>query len=164
MPVPATPQEFERRLGGGRTASGVGTKQAGREISGLRGRDRRRGDGKRPQGARGRLRSGAAPGDDSSDHIIEVGVVVDPGLPRLIGRVRVVNAGSVGMPFGSPGADWLLLGPDIQLRHTDYDLPRAAERVRSADYPQAEEFASKDILHPPAEAEMLELFTRVGTS
>ena len=89
MPVPATPQEFERRLGGGRTASGVGTKQAGREISGLRGRDRRRGDGKRPQGPGGRLRSGAAPGDDSSDHIIEVGVVVDPGLPRLIGRVRV---------------------------------------------------------------------------
>ena len=83
---------------------------------------------------------------------------------RNVDRVRVVNAGSVGMPFGSPGADWLLLGPDIQLRHTDYDLPRAAERVRSADYPQAEEFASKDILHPPAEAEMLELFTRVGTS
>src|SRR5205814_2841269 len=63
MPAPATPQEFERRLGGGRTASGVGTKQAGREISGLRGRARRRGDGKRPQGAGGRLRSGAAPGD-----------------------------------------------------------------------------------------------------
>ena len=30
---------------------------------------------------------------------------------RMIGRTRVVNAGSVGMPFGEPGAYWLLLGP-----------------------------------------------------
>ena len=32
---------------------------------------------------------------------------------RIVGRTRVVNAGSVGMPFGEPGADWLLLGPDV---------------------------------------------------
>jgi putative phosphoesterase len=81
---------------------------------------------------------------------------------RTIGNMRVVNAGSVGMPFGRPGADWLLLGPDLELRHTDYDLSRAAERVRSSNYPQAEEYATKYILQPPAEAEMLELFTRVG--
>src|SRR5438477_4188323 len=37
---------------------------------------------------------------------------------RMIGRTRVVNAGSVGMPFGEPGAYWLLLGPDDQRRHT----------------------------------------------
>lgn len=30
---------------------------------------------------------------------------------RMIGATRVVNAGSVGMPFGEPGAYWLLLGP-----------------------------------------------------
>jgi hypothetical protein len=41
---------------------------------------------------------------------------------RMIGATRVVNAGSVEMPFGKPGADWLLLGPDVQLRHTPYDL------------------------------------------
>lgn len=29
---------------------------------------------------------------------------------RRIGGVRVVNAGGVGMPFGDPGAYWLLLG------------------------------------------------------
>jgi len=29
---------------------------------------------------------------------------------RTIGETRVVNAGSVGMPFGAPGAYWLLLG------------------------------------------------------
>jgi predicted phosphodiesterase len=81
---------------------------------------------------------------------------------RRIGSTRVVNAGSVGMPFGEPGADWLLLGPDVQLRHTSYDLAGASQRVRQSGYPQAEEFAAKYILQPPAEAQMLELFTRAS--
>jgi len=80
---------------------------------------------------------------------------------RMIGGTRVVNAGSVGMPFGEPGADWLLLGPDIQLRHTSYDLTKAAERVRGTHYPQAQDFAARNVLQPPSEAEMLEVFTRV---
>ena len=61
---------------------------------------------------------------------------------RMIGQTRVVNAGSVGMPFGAPGADWLLLGPGIELRHTNYDLAKAAQRIRATDYPEAEEFAA----------------------
>lgn len=77
---------------------------------------------------------------------------------RRIGSVRVVNAGSVGMPFGEPGADWLLLGPDIQLRHSSYDLPRAAKRIRATQYPQAQEFADRYVLRPPSEAETLEAF------
>jgi putative phosphoesterase len=80
---------------------------------------------------------------------------------RTVGPVRIVNAGSVGMPFGEPGADWLLLGPDIQRRHTSYDLPQAAERIRATRYPQAEEFASGNVLQPPTEEAMLELFGRV---
>src|SRR6201996_8672653 len=32
---------------------------------------------------------------------------------RMVGKTRVVNAGSIGMPFGTPGAHWLLLGPEI---------------------------------------------------
>jgi putative phosphoesterase len=79
---------------------------------------------------------------------------------RRIGELRVVNAGSVGMPFGEPGADWLLLGPDVELRHTPYDLEKAAERIRGADYPQAREFAERYVLRPPSEAEMLEVFSR----
>ncbi len=80
---------------------------------------------------------------------------------RMVGRTRVVNAGSVGMPFGEPGAYWLLLGPDIQLRHTPYDLAGAASRIRATDYPQARDFAERNLLHPPSESEMLERFTRV---
>jgi predicted phosphodiesterase len=78
---------------------------------------------------------------------------------RLIGRTRVVNAGSVGMPFGEPGADWLLLGPGVQLRHTPYDLTKAAARIRATDNPQAEDFATRYVLQPPSEREMLEVFT-----
>ena len=40
---------------------------------------------------------------------------------RMIGNTRVVNAGSIGEPFGKPGADWVLLGPDdVEFRHTSY--------------------------------------------
>ena len=80
---------------------------------------------------------------------------------RMIGKTRVVNAGSVGMPFGDPGAYWLLLGPDVQLRHTQYDLAKAAERIRRSRYPQAEDFAARNILQPPSEAASLEAFARV---
>ena len=78
---------------------------------------------------------------------------------RMIGRTRVVNAGSVGSPFGGPDASWVLLGPDVEFQHTPYDLARAAERVRASSYPLAQESAH-DILHPPSEHEMLDLFTK----
>lgn len=77
---------------------------------------------------------------------------------RTIGKIRVVNAGSVGMPFQDPGAYWLLLGPDVQLRHTSYDLANAAERIRATTYPQADDFAARNVLQPPSEASTLEMF------
>jgi putative phosphoesterase len=79
---------------------------------------------------------------------------------RTIGRTRVVNAGSVGMPFGEPGAYWLLLGPKVQLRHTPYDLTKAAERIRGTNYPQAQDFAARYVLQPPSEGQMLEVFAK----
>jgi len=79
---------------------------------------------------------------------------------RMIGRTRVVNAGSVGMPFGKAGAYWILLGSDVQLRHTPYDLAKAAERIRATNYPQAEDFAAHNVLQPPSEKEMLEVFAK----
>jgi putative phosphoesterase len=80
---------------------------------------------------------------------------------RRIGSIRVVNAGSVGMPFGRTGADWALLGTNIELRHTDYDLAQAADRIRASDYPDAENFIARYLLHPPAEEEMLAFFGKV---
>ncbi len=80
---------------------------------------------------------------------------------RTIKKIRVVNAGSVGMPFGEPGAYWLLLGPHVQLRRSPYDLAKAAGRIRATAYPQAEEFAERNVLQPPSEEKMLEAFSRV---
>jgi predicted phosphodiesterase len=77
---------------------------------------------------------------------------------RMVGATRIVNAGSVGMPFGEPGADWLLLGPGVELRHTAYDFARAADRIRATDYPQADDFAARYVLQPPSESQMLEVF------
>jgi predicted phosphodiesterase len=79
-------------------------------------------------------------------------------MDRLVGPTRVVNPGSVGMPFGTAGADWLILGPGVEFRHTNYDLQRAADRVRASGYPMAEEFATRYILQPPSEEDMLKVY------
>ena len=76
---------------------------------------------------------------------------------RMVGRTRVVNAGSVGNPFGAPGAFWALLGPEVELRRTPYDLDHAAELIRRTAYPDAEGEA-RELLQPPSEAEMLEIY------
>src|SRR6266513_1971120 len=77
---------------------------------------------------------------------------------RAIGRLRVVNAGSVGMPFGDAGAYWLLLGPEVEFHRTEYDLEVAASRIRRTHYPEAEEFAAHNVLLPPSEEKMLQAF------
>ncbi|MGH3112412.1 MAG: metallophosphoesterase family protein [Gaiellaceae bacterium] len=60
---------------------------------------------------------------------------------RAAGK-RMVNAGSVGMPYeDEPGAYWALLGPDVELRRTAYDLEAAAERIAVSGYPDAEAWA-----------------------
>ena len=82
---------------------------------------------------------------------------------RMINGVRVVNAGSVGMPYGEAGAYWLLLGPEIMLRRTPYDLEQAAARIRTSGYPSAQDFADNNVLHPPPEAEAIEVFERMAT-
>jgi putative phosphoesterase len=81
---------------------------------------------------------------------------------RTIGATRVVNAGSVGMPFGQPGADWLLLGPGVDLRRTVYDARGAALRIRASDYPEAADFAAHHVEHPPSSERMLEILERAA--
>ncbi len=77
-----------------------------------------------------------------------------------VGKIRLLNAGSVGMPFGIPGAYWLLMGPELELRKTNYDLNKAADRIRQTDYPYAEDFAQNSVVYPPNEEKMLSTLTR----
>jgi predicted phosphodiesterase len=61
---------------------------------------------------------------------------------RTVGSIRAINAGSVGMPFGDPGAHWLLLDPhsgQAALRRTEYDYAAAAARIRATEYPRQTE-------------------------
>jgi putative phosphoesterase len=83
---------------------------------------------------------------------------------RHVDDVRVVNAGSVGMPFGDPGAYWLLLADGLDLRRTDYDLEAAVDRIRRTAYPQAESFATENVRRPPSEAELLQVFNRIAST
>jgi len=69
---------------------------------------------------------------------------------RTVGRLRVINAGSVGMTYGAPGACWAMLGPGVQLRHNDYDREGAARRIRAKDWSYAEEFARDNVISAPS--------------
>jgi predicted phosphodiesterase len=75
---------------------------------------------------------------------------------RAVAGVRSVNAGSVGLPYeGSPGAYWALLGPDVELRRTEYDLEETVERYRATDMPGVEEIIEL-MLTPPEPREVID--------
>lgn len=81
---------------------------------------------------------------------------------RCIEGHRVINAGSVGMPFaGPPGAYWLLLAGGVQLRRTDYDVEATAVQLRRSGFPQVEALAVRYVLSPPTEDESLRMFAGI---
>ncbi|MBO0827753.1 MAG: metallophosphoesterase family protein [Streptosporangiales bacterium] len=83
---------------------------------------------------------------------------------RLADRRRFVNAGSVGMPYGGVGAFWALLGPDVVLRRTPYDLDAAAALLRDAapEYPGIDEFVAENVRTTASDAEALAVFSRAA--
>jgi predicted phosphodiesterase len=67
---------------------------------------------------------------------------------------RIVNAGSVGMHHeGRPGAYWLLLGPEVDLRRTSYDLDQAARRIQASAYPEPADLLEQLTADDPSIAE-----------
>jgi predicted phosphodiesterase len=75
---------------------------------------------------------------------------------RKVAGIRSVNAGSVGLPYeGRPGAYWALLGPDVELRRTEYDVDEAVARYRATDIPGVEEIAEL-MLSPPEPREVID--------
>ena len=72
--------------------------------------------------------------------------------------LRIVNAGSVGMPYeGRRGAFWALLGPTVELRHTEYDVEAAAASIREAGGTTNEQQAGY-LLDPPDPDEVSAFF------
>jgi putative phosphoesterase len=71
---------------------------------------------------------------------------------RVLGK-RLLNAGSVGMPYEDEAAAyWLLLGPDAELRRTDYDIEAAAIRMRAAGFDDLDELMLRESLLEPVGA------------
>jgi predicted phosphodiesterase len=82
---------------------------------------------------------------------------------RELAGTRLVNAGSVGMPYeAKPGAYWALLGPDVELRRTPYDLEAAATAIRATGFPGADELAAANVLTVPSAEEATEQFERLA--
>ncbi|HEY3463784.1 MAG TPA: YfcE family phosphodiesterase [Amycolatopsis sp.] len=84
---------------------------------------------------------------------------------RLADRRLVVNPGSVGMPYGTRGAHWALLGDGVQLRRTEYDAEAACRFLAAhCAYPDIEEWADFFVRHPASDAEALREFSGPAAS
>jgi hypothetical protein len=67
------------------------------------------------------------------------------------------------MPYeGQPGAYWALLGPDVGLRHTWYDVKEAARRITATGFPAAEEFSRENVLASPSPEDAIETFEAIS--
>jgi putative phosphoesterase len=77
---------------------------------------------------------------------------------RLPGGLRIVNPGSVGMPYeGAPGAYWALLGPEVDFRRSECDTRATVEAVRALGAPVDEQL-SAHLVDPPSSAETTAYF------
>lgn len=83
---------------------------------------------------------------------------------RLVGNIRIINAGSVGMPFADrPGAYWLLITSDgYEFRCTEYNFQEAANEIKSSGDPQATEFAERNVLSVPSVAQATEMLEHMS--
>jgi diadenosine tetraphosphatase ApaH/serine/threonine PP2A family protein phosphatase len=66
------------------------------------------------------------------------------------GAHRVVNAGSVGMPYeGAPGAYWLLVHDGTpEPQRTVYDVDAAADPLRASGFPDVDDLIRESLLEP----------------
>jgi diadenosine tetraphosphatase ApaH/serine/threonine PP2A family protein phosphatase len=84
---------------------------------------------------------------------------------RLADRRLIVNPGSVGMPYGTGGAHWALLGEGVELRRTRYDVEAACRYLTAhCAYPDIEEWADFFVRNPASDVEALRVFSGRGTS
>jgi putative phosphoesterase len=70
---------------------------------------------------------------------------------RRVGQWRIVNPGSVGNPFGDPGAYWAIFDADVELRFTPYDVQMTAERMLASGFPYAAQMARQVTTRTTAE-------------
>jgi predicted phosphodiesterase len=81
---------------------------------------------------------------------------------RLVGGgLRVVNAGSVGMPYeGSADPRWALLGPDVELVATPYDAVAALAEMETLGFPALDDWLGAIVRQEVAPDEVTAIFER----
>jgi putative phosphoesterase len=81
-------------------------------------------------------------------------------LDRMVGDVRFVNAGSVGMPYEDEvAAFWtLLVDHEVEFRKTGFDIERAAAEIGASAWPGAQEFVAENLLLAPSRADAVQRF------
>jgi predicted phosphodiesterase len=68
---------------------------------------------------------------------------------RTVAGKRVVNAGSVGLPYeGDAAAFWLMLGAEPELRRTEYDVAAALETLRATGMTELDESLQASLVAP----------------
>jgi putative phosphoesterase len=78
---------------------------------------------------------------------------------RRVGEHRVINAGSVGLPYeGRTAAFWTLLGPDVGHRSTAYDFDSAFARMHETGYPGLDDHLSGSLVEPLDPDEVAQYF------
>lgn len=102
--------------------------------------------------------------DLPSDHITVVCGHTHMPFSRLVDRRLVVNAGSIGMPYGRAGGSWALLHPGgVSLRHTSIDVDAAVDAVvAGSEYPERRSWADEYVRAANSDAEAIAAFTQPG--
>jgi putative phosphoesterase len=85
---------------------------------------------------------------------------------RVVGDRRLVNAGSVGLPYeGESGiACWALLGPDVELRRAHYDIQLAVDALEASGYPDDDGTVHGFLLEPSTAEEATAHFESIATA
>ena len=78
------------------------------------------------------------------------------------GGKRLVNAGSVGLPYeGEPAAFWAIVEDgEAQLRRTDYDVAAAVELIVATGFPTAADWLEGSLVEPERPEEVTAFFER----
>jgi diadenosine tetraphosphatase ApaH/serine/threonine PP2A family protein phosphatase len=84
---------------------------------------------------------------------------------RTIGGLRVINAGSVGMPYeGEVAAFWTLLEDgEPSFRRTPIDVERAIAATRASGWPHGAGFVEENLLVAVGREEAIETLERRRT-
>ena len=81
---------------------------------------------------------------------------------QTVGDKRLVNAGSIGLPYeGQAAAFWTIVEDGaVELRRTNYDVPAAVEQIVATGFPTAADWLEGSLVKPEPPDEVIAFFER----